>query len=288
MCIWVRLILLAAFVLGILPGCAAPRPLTGLLEGDLHWQGRVLLRGDVVIAEGAHLHIAPGTRVLFLPPAEGEDRLTLHPYFPGSELIVHGRIIARGTPEKPIEFRAADAQAGPGSWGAINLRESPEAIFSHCIFTQADSAIHSFGSKVLVEQSLFERNLVAVRFNTSEIRIAHNLIRDNDAGIRFHLGAPVVINNDLRDNNKSFFLTADPRDYRITRNNILGSRQYAVVLGEDVPDDVQMAENYWGTMDAQVIETQFFDGRRLEHLGRVRYAPLLDRPVPEAGPAWTR
>ncbi|WP_305046149.1 right-handed parallel beta-helix repeat-containing protein [Geoalkalibacter sp.] len=282
-----RLFLGVALLGFCLTGCSVAQPLTGVLEGDQHWRGRVLLRGDVVLAEGATLHIAPGTQVLFLPPVESEDLLTLHPYFPGSELIVHGRLVARGTPSNPIQFRAADPEAGPGSWGAINLRESPEALFSHCIFTQADSAIHSFGSRVRVEHSLFEHNLVALRFNTSEIVIEHNLIRENDAGIRFHLGAPLIVNNILRDNNKSFFLTSDPRDYHIRHNNILGSREYAVVLGEEVPDEVMMADNYWGTTDARSIEDGFFDGRRLNHLGQVRYQPLATQPFAEAGPAWS-
>ncbi|KIH76617.1 Right handed beta helix region [Geoalkalibacter ferrihydriticus] len=280
---------ICALLLLALSGCAmSQRPVTGVLFGEILWENTVYVRGDVTLEEGATLHIAPGTQVLFLPPLEGEDLLQVHPFFPGSELIIRGRILARGTADEPIVFRSAQADAGRGSWGAVNLRQSPEAIFSHCIFTQADSAIHSFDSLVRVEHSLFENNLVALRFNTSDIRIEHNLIRDNAAGIRFHYGAPIINNNHLVDNGKSFFITSHPRDYLIRNNNILRSREYSVVFGEEVPEDVQMADNYWGSTDPAQIEASLFDGRRLAYLGQLIYLPAATQPFAEAGPSWIR
>ncbi|MDO3379430.1 right-handed parallel beta-helix repeat-containing protein [Geoalkalibacter halelectricus] len=283
-----RCYLTCVVLLVVLSGCTlAARPITGDLHGEIFWENTVYLRGDVTIEEGATLHIVPGTQVVFLPPVEGEDLLRIHPFFPGSELIVRGRILARGTAEAPIVFRAAREDAGAGSWGAVNLRQSPEAVFSHCIFTQADSAIHSFDSQVRVTQSIFQDNLVALRFNTSDMHISHNLIRGNDAGIRFHYGAPVIEFNHLVDNGRAFFFTSHPRDYVIRYNNILDSRDYAAVLGEEVPEDVLMADNHWGTNDPERIEARFFDGRRLSYLGNILYLPLAQHPFPDAGPAWS-
>ena len=74
-----------------------------------------------------------------------------------------------GTAENPIFFEAVDSSATAGFWGAINLVGSPEAIFEYCVFRQADSAVHSWDSQVYIEQSLFEDNLVGIRFNASEI-----------------------------------------------------------------------------------------------------------------------
>lgn len=264
----------------------SPMPLQGTLVGDLNWSGEVRLRGDVVLEEGSRLTVAPGTTVLFLPPLQGEDRLSEHPNFAGSELIVHGSLRAEGTPSEPIVFRFVDPDAPAGSWGGINLSASPEALFRYCRFTQADSAVHSRESKVSIEESLFENNLVGIRFHSSAMCIENNLLRRNGTAIRFHYGAPVIRKNDIRENTKGIFITSFPRDYRIEQNNIVDSGSYQVVLGEDVPDDVRMPGNYWGRGGDSIIEAALFDGRRERHLGRVLYLPAADQPVRGAGISW--
>jgi hypothetical protein len=240
----------------------------------------------VIVPEGARVTIAPGTTILFLPPTAGEDQLTEHPNFPGSELIVRGTLVAEGNPAAPITFRFVDPDGSPGSWGGINLTGSPHASFRYCRFTQADSALHSQESHVSVEESLFEGNGVAIRFHSSDFRIENNLLRHNGTAIRFHFGAPLIRRNDIRDNDKGLFITSSPRNYRIEENNILGSRSYSVALGEDVPADVPMPLNYWGTPDPSVIEDSFFDGRRDSHLGEVLITPFAVSPIEGAGISW--
>ncbi|ALC16148.1 hypothetical protein DSOUD_1368 [Desulfuromonas soudanensis] len=265
----------------------ASPPVSGSLEGDHLWRGTVRIAGDLVVAEGAHLVIAPGSEIVFLPPIEGEGEWTEHPHFPGSELIVRGSIAAEGTADKPITFRYLDAAAPPGSWGGVNLVASPHARFRYCRFTQADSALHSQGSTVSVEDSLFENNLVGIRFHSSEISIEHNLLRRNGTAIRFHFGAPVISRNDIRDNDKGFFVTSYPRDYRIEGNNIVGNGR-SVVLGEEVPDDLILAGNFWGETDPARIEDDFVDGRRIDYLGEVLYRPFAGEPFADAGTTWNR
>lgn len=274
------------FALTACLGPSAPAPLGGTLSGDLYWSGVVRLRGDVTVAEGATLAIAPGTTVLFLPPLPGEDRLNSHPNFVGSELIVRGTLRAVGTAGEPIVFRDIDPAAPPGSWGGVNLVGSPEVLLRHCRFTQADSALHSRESAVVVEESLFEGNRVGIRFHSSDMRIERNLLRRNGTAIRFHFGAPLIRANDIRENGKGIFITSHPRDYLIEQNNIVASDSYQVVLGEDVPVDVRLPGNYWGMVDGEEIAPTFFDGRREPHLGRVLYRPVADRPVAGAGISW--
>lgn len=277
-------------LLPLLVGCPGrPEPvLRGSLGGELSWRGTVYLAGDVTLLPGSHLRIAPGTRVLFLSPGPGDENLQDHPNFPGSELIVQGTIAALGTPTAPITFAAADADAPAGSWGAVNLASSPDARFRCCIFRQADSAIHSRQSRVNIEDSVFAKNLVGIRFFDSPIRIQHNLLRENGTAIRFHLGAPVIVGNRLRDNVRGLFITADPRDYRIEGNDIVGSREYSVVLGENVPTEVRLPGNYWGTTDLEAIRDRIFDRQRDAYLGLVRIMPVAEAPIAGAGPRWSR
>lgn len=267
--------------------CARPSPpLRGVLQGELLWRGTVYLQGDVVLPAEASLVIAPGTEVVFLPAPPELDLLQEHPNFPGSELIVRGRLIAEGTAERPIIFRHLDPEAPAGSWGALNIEGSPEVSFRHCRFRQADSAVHSRDARVTVEESLFENNLVGIRFNNTEILIERNLLQNNGTAIRFHLGAPVICQNLIRDNGVGLFLTSHPLGYHIEANTLLNQRHYQVVLGEEVPDDVAMPRNYWGGTDLEAIQQSLFDGQRTSYIGRVKVLPLSETPVATAGPSW--
>lgn len=274
--------------LSLLPsGCClsgAPRPISGELSGDLFWSGEVWLAGDVVLPADATLRIAPGTRIRFLPPEP--EGLVEHPNFPGSELIVRGRIFAVGRPDAPIIFEAGDEQAPPGSWGAVNLEGSPEAIFEYCRFRQADSALHSRESRVEIKQCLFEQNLVGIRFNNTRMLVEHNLLRDNQAAIRFHFGAPVIQHNRFENNRVNLFVTSYPRDYQIESNRFGAARDYQVVLGEEVPDDLLLPGNYWEDPQPRDLEDTFYDGRRSSYLGKVQVEPRLPEPPRHSGLSW--
>lgn len=270
-------------------GCARPMPpLQGVLQGAQYWQGTVYLQGDVVLPAEASLVIAPGTEIVFLPAPANLDLLRNHPNFPGSELIVRGRLLAEGTAEQPITFRHSDPEAAAGSWGAVNIEGSPEASFRHCRFRQADSALHSRDARVRVEESLFENNLVGIRFNNTEILIERNLLQNNGAAIRFHLGAPVICQNLIRDNEIGLFLTSHPLGYHIEANNLINQRRYQVVLGEEVPDDVAMPRNFWGGSEVATIRQSLFDGQRTPYIGQVVVVPLAEQPIANAGPTWMR
>lgn len=282
-----RLFLL--FLLSLLSACARlPPVVSGTLAGDVHWQGQVLLAGDVILPADASLTIAAGTQVIFLPAPAGFDQYTEHPYFPGSELIVRGRLLAEGSADLPIVFRHQNPTAPAGSWGGINIEGSPQALFRYCFFTQADSAVHSRDAAVRIEQSIFEQNLVAVRFHSTALTLRRSLLRSNGTGVRFHFGAPTITDNDLLANGRAFFITSHPDAYHIAGNNIIASHDYQVVLGEEVPEDVDLTGNYWGEVAAPRIEEQLLDGRRFADLGLVRYQPFVLQPFTESGPTWNR
>lgn len=265
-----------------------PSRIEGVLHGEQVWSGVVQIAGDVILAPDSRVTVRPGTEIVFLPPDVLRGSLVEHPHFPGSELIVQGVFLAQGTPEAPIVFRAADPQGTAGSWGAVNIEGSPNAIFEYCLFRQADSAVHSREARVHIEQCLFEDNLVGIRFHSSEILIENNLLRNNDVGIRFHFGAPVICNNRFTGNRVNLFVTSDPREYRIENNSFGAPAEYQVVLGENVPEDVTMTRNYWDVPDLAALLQRLYDGRRSDYLGRVLVDPVLPNPPKQAGTAWIR
>lgn len=282
------LLLAAAWCLS---ACAPLRPaatVTGEIGRDQVWTGTIHVAGDVTIPAGVTVTVTSGSRVLFDAPPPGTDLLRDHPNFPGSELIVKGSLRAEGTPGAPILFAYADPAAPPGSWGGINLSGSPGSLFTYCRFRQADSAVHSQESRVTIRESVFRDNLVGIRFFSSPITIEHNLLAGNRTAIRFHYGAPVIRFNRIAGNRKGLFITAEPRDYRIESNDILDNAEFAVVLGEEVSGDVAMPGNFWGTFEPGKVRPLIFDRGRVDYLGAVRILPLAGRPVPGAGPTWSR
>ena len=281
---------LLSLLLGcLLAGCLhAPGSLTvrGELFGDHTWQGEVLIAGDVTLPAGATLTILPGTVIRFLPPGDAPGNRSDHPYFAGSELNVLGTLLAEGKPAAPIVFASLNDTDPPGSWGAVNFAEESKGVLRYCIFRQADSAVHSRQARVEVSKSLFERNLVGIRFHSSVITVTNNLLRDNDTGIRFHYGVPIVKDNRFAGNRVNLFVTAHP--YKpLFENNIFGAPgEYHVVLGEEVPEDVPLGGNAWDTLDAESVLERVFDGRRSPHLGRVIIEPLVVIPPETVGPMW--
>ena len=165
---------------------------------------------------------------------------------------------------------------------------TPEAHFSHCLFRQANSAIHSQESVVVVEESIFRANLVGVRFHSSTIEVRRNLFDNNATAIRFHYGAPVIEGNLLLRNDKGLFITDEPRDYAIVANVFRENAPYNVVLGEPVKDDVVMSGNWWSDAADHDFRERFFDAGRDPVLGRVIVEPALSSPPAEAGPSWSR
>lgn len=287
-----RLSALAITIALLVSGCLRLSPLpvavTGDLHGDLIWSGEVLIGGDVTLAEDAHLTILPGTVIRFLAPDGYPGGESEHPHFPGSELNVHGILTAVGSAAAPIVFAAADASAPPGSWGAVNFAEHSSGTLSYCVFRQADSAVHSREATVEMTESLFENNLVGIRFHTSAMRIERNLLRGNGTGIRFHFGAPVVRSNRFEQNRVNLFVTAHPSDYLFENNRFGLPHDYQVVLGEEVPEDVRLIGNDWDDLPVAGVIERIFDGRRTPYLGRVQIEPVRIVPPDEAGPSWIR
>lgn len=270
-------------------GCVSGQPMSVSSNPErIVWSGVVEIDRDTIFPAGSELVILPGTEVVFLPAVPERDTFRGHPNFAGYELIIHGRVTAVGTADQPIVFRSADPDGAAGSWGGINLVASVNSRFEYCLFTQADSAIHSQKSDVAVEHSIFKHNFVGVRFHDSQILIESNLFEHNRSAIRFHFGAPVICLNIITNNDRGLFVTSYPRDYHIENNSFLQNRRGNVILGEAVPDDLFMPRNYWGTTAPDQIAATFYDGQRDDYIGHVRFQPVLLQPATGSGVTWSR
>lgn len=133
---------------------------------DVTWSGVVTLDSDVTVPFGTTLTIAPGTQVLF----SGNDRTTLQ-RFPNNadnpdgsdngcsqcftdravnatfgerglvDLFVDGSLVAVGTDQAPIVFRAADGIDAQSRWGGIRASLGASLTFDRVEIHGADIAI---------------------------------------------------------------------------------------------------------------------------------------------------
>ena len=116
-----RRMLAAAFLCGLPFAGADAHPNARFYRGDVtvstSWEGVIRLTGKLVIREGVTVTVEPGTEVLVQPGVE-------------NDIDVHGRLLVRGIPEKPVVFdTAGGCEAGP--WGGIRFRNGSAGAFEH-------------------------------------------------------------------------------------------------------------------------------------------------------------
>lgn len=270
----------------IMPGCAwfSEPADSNILSGNIYWEGEVRLTGKVVLEKGSVLTIAPGTRVLFMPYTDPEpDRKSSPHELRGSELLVHGQLVARGTAYQPIIFSYYDSDAPVGSWGGIKVQDAEEVYFYNCEFRQAMNAIHSCRSWVAIEYCKFEDNQVGILFHNARLVIERNLLRNNGTAIYYLSGQPVISENKIVKNKNGLVIADASEEYLVANNTFLDNRTYNVGLGERVRRTVDLRNNYWGTSDLTLLESKLFDGRSSLWKGEINYLPVRNKPVQISG-----
>jgi parallel beta-helix repeat protein len=287
------------------------------IGADTTWSGTVLVRGDVYVEPGATLTIAPGTIVKFKRIDEtSSENLFIpdSPYYPQAEIIIRGRLVARGTEKEPITFTSAEIDARPADWGAVNFLGSTGGVIDHCRFMFAYNGIHAHGSEVAVSNSDFVRNGVGISFKSeeetpgvpwfgkrSEVSVENCLISRNKGGIGFRNSDAVIRHNEITDNkffgifpkeevraqiheneirgNKKGVYLYQARGVTLTRNNIYDNTDYNISVAEAQDYDVEARDNWFGTINRDKIDAMIFDRNDDPELGRVMIDPVLETPV---------
>ena len=291
------------------------------LDKDTVWSGSFLIEGDVYVPPGVTLTVMPGTMVKFRRIDESSDKNLFHsdsPYYPQAEIIVRGKIIAKGTKKRPIVFTSVEIDAGPADWGAINLLGSTGNIFEHVKVLCAYNGVHAHGSSASITNSEFTRNGVAISFKKefeypevpwfgqeADLVITHNLIHNNKGGIGFRKAKATISNNEVRENkffgiwpkedsegvisyneieeNKKNIFLYQVKGVKIEFNNIYDPVDYNIAVAEIQDFDLNVENNWWGTVNKEKIEEMIYDKMDDEEVGRIIYEPILRSKVREAG-----
>ncbi len=252
-------------------GCAhGGRP----IEREIVWQGRVLVREDVLIGTGERLVIRPGTEVVFAFRDDDGDGAG------DARITVKGVVRAIGTAAAPILFAAEREGATPG-WNEILIEDAARADFAWSRFVDAQQAVHAHRTPLSIEGCRFERNGIAVRFTGDPVAIRRNRFVGNGTAIRYFESSPVVEANEFEGNATAVFVREGSPRSVVTGNNFFMSIDYHLKLGESQAADVDARDNWWGTDRREAIERLIFDREDVEYLGRVRYDPPA--PAPRGG-----
>lgn len=288
----------------------------GVIKSNTTWQKGILIAGDVEIARGATLTIMPGTIIKFAKiqadgPANLYDDKTN--YFSRAELIVKGKLWAKGTKDNKIVFTSAERSAQPGDWGAINFNDSADNLLAYCDISYADTGIHGHGAQVQVENSHLHNNGVGIALKNlgklktrstmslvqsqilgngggiicgagARCRISHNHISNNKLyGIYGKMASPSQVRyNNIMYNGKGIILYAT-EGFQIAENNISDNEEYNVSLLEGQRRHVDARRNWWGTKDRGRIKALIWDRDEDGTLGEVDFSDLAVSRIQEAG-----
>lgn len=247
---------------------------------DTTWNGTVVLRGQNVVRRGVTLTLEPGTVVKFAWIDEDGDDIG------DGELTVEGRLIAKGTRDKPILFTSAKESPEPKDWTFVQISVSKDSLVEHCIFEYAFSGLQVHYSTATIHNSLFRNNFEGIRFSTTDILIENNDIVDNYYGIRCEANGSrtTVRKNRFHGNENAFFpVRKTGESVQVYDNNFEASKNYQIKLGQTQHKNLDFTNNWWGTADPKQIAEGFFDKAVEPLLGKVKFAPFLLEPVKDAG-----
>lgn len=302
--------LIAAIAALLLPACGPAARTAGsdlkemvfadtIIQQDMTWSGDVAIRGVFVVGRGATLTIEPGTTIRFHRLDSNNDRIG------DAEIRVLGRILAAGTKEAPIIFKSAEQNPAPRDWSYVLIFASAEKnALRYCVFRDAFTGLQVHFSTATVTDSVFTGNNEGLRFGRAKLTVAHNAIERNDIGVRFtRMEGPVSITgNTISHNRIGVFLVPSSQNIvdffepgrtgkpwneghlEIKGNTIAANTDYNLNLGVKQKWDLAIGGNWWGTTDPRSVHEKIFDHSRDEELGKAIFAPLLNMPVPGAGP----
>ena len=291
------------------------------LVKDTTWDGEILVTGDVHVKEGVTLTIAPGSVVRFKKnPLKSNRNLfgVESPYYEQSEIIVTGRLVAKGTSEKPILFTSAETNPKTADWSALNFLGSKGNVVENCRIEYAYNGIHAHGAEVLIKNNIFVKNAVAISVKKedeakgtpgfgipADIMVTGNLIEDNKGGINVRVSRAVITHNTIRDN--KFFgiwikgqcpgeisgneITANQKGiffYKagtisIKGNNINDNIDYNLAIADGQLNDLIAIGNWFGTTDKDRIEALIFDQKFDPTVAKILIEPFLAERVMDAG-----
>lgn len=268
--------------LAVLAGQVAPNRITG----EVQWSGEVFVNGDVTVARGATLYIAPGTRVVFSANQDqfkaGKDREHI-------EFYVLGTLIADGLPgEGKIIFTSGAAEPRMYDWYGIVIKNvKDKSLLKNCVVEYAYKGITAYGSSPEIISCEIRYNQYAgisceVR---SKARIQNNTLIGNDfAGLVCELGSAPVVENCIITQNLNGVIIFDRSAPDLGRSNpeegesfgenfILNNFESNIYNHSS--NDIYAQNNLWNTAQPSEISVMLIDQEDNRSNGKIIFLPVF-------------
>ncbi|MBI4652274.1 right-handed parallel beta-helix repeat-containing protein [Candidatus Desantisbacteria bacterium] len=251
------------------------------IEKDTVWENEIIIKGLAVIKEGAVLKIMPGTKVKFVKIDLNNDKIG------DGELVIEGKIIAIGEPEKPIIFTSFEKNPAKKDWTFVYIDRNQDFIIENCVFSYAFTGLQIHYSKGEIKNNIFENNFEGLRYSTDKIFIHNNIFHNNTYGIRFESrrSEAEISYNEITENTYGIFsvMRSLIEENKIINNNIYNNHKYNFIMGMEQTDDISAPSNWWGKVDSAEINDLIYDKNDDPSIGEVKYRPFLETKVENAG-----
>jgi len=264
-----------------------------VISSDTIWQGEIHVSGVISVKRGATLTVRPGTIVKFKRLDRDNNDVG------DGEIMVEGRLIAKGTDDKKILFTSAEKNPARKDWSFVQFISSDSGNeIENCQFEYAYAGVMIHYANVSIRNSLFKNNRRGLHFTSTDMPVDHCSFVDNEIGIYFVRfdGAVRFTNNEISSNEigvkfvKQHINLVDFERLKqgsepplFAGNNIYNNSKYNFSLGLDQFLDINVAGNWWGTKERKAIVDSIYDHDSDPTLGRIIFEPYLLEPVKDTG-----
>lgn len=192
------------------------------LTEDVAWHGEVHIAGVVTVAPQATLTVEPGTVIRF----GGGDR-SGQPAF----LLVYGRMVAKGTREKPVLFTSHFTQPMAGDWQGVALMGSEKKnLLEHCRMEGAETGLDAFYSTIHLKNVQFNGCVTGARLRDSVVTLNSGGARGCIVGLHLVDSEADLHDTDVSGNRQG--VVADKSSVSITGGNF-GHNDLDALKAED-------------------------------------------------------
>ncbi|MCL4226428.1 MAG: DUF4215 domain-containing protein [Myxococcales bacterium] len=236
----------AGIDMGALPYTGDPTP---GLHGTL-WSNRTLtaaggptyaVAGDLTVPAGVTLTIEPGVTLQF---SANSDVMGAGTATNRGELVVHGTLVADGTPAAPIQFSSTSTSSGtwfgidvgPGATGLV-LDHVTVQDATYGVQYRATAAGNTISSSTLTEASLYGLYVRAGAPNLDRMR----LVANNTAGAYVSESGSLTLSNAVIRGNGGYgvyFAPSSSRTLTLTNVTIHANSSYGVYVSASSPSTV--------------------------------------------------
>lgn len=264
-----------------------------VIDKDTVWQGEIHISGVISVKRTATLTIRPGTVVKFRKTDKDKNNVG------DGEIMVEGRLIAKGTSNQRILFTSAEEKPKRGDWSYVQFISSdPDNIIEYCQFEYAYAGTMIHYANVRISDTLYRNNRRGLHFTSTDMPVDHCTFVDNQIGIYFvrFEGDVRFTNNEITRNDigvqfvKQHINLVDYENLdqgkvppRLDGNNIYNNIMYNFSLGEDQDRDMDVAGNWWGLTQKEAIADMIYDQSSDKTLGKITFEPYLTAPVKGTG-----